>query len=70
MANVLGMDSIGVELSAKRCKKARLLDLHSYVSAMSPGTDVDFIVILIYMYLALLKCFSICYLHLCFVTVV
>jgi hypothetical protein len=37
MANVLGLDSIGVEISAKRCTKARMLNIADVVMSMSRG---------------------------------
>lgn len=35
MANALGIDSLGIELSAKRCRKARTLDLSDSLNSIS-----------------------------------
>jgi hypothetical protein len=35
MANALGVDSLGIELSAKRCRKARTLDLSDSLNSIS-----------------------------------
>lgn len=37
MANALGLSAVGVELSAKRCKKARLIEItEKHLNSISP----------------------------------